>query len=89
MGGLLPANSNINLDKNKNAADYFNVNTIGTINVLEYCRINKLKYVISTCSYADVRGAWDKKVITEEELRDFIYTGDHAVYFLKMQQMIH
>lgn len=79
MGGLLPPNSNINLDENENAADYFNVNTIGTINVLEYCKIYKTKHVISTCSYADVRGAWGKKVITEEP-RDFIYTGDHAVY---------
>ena len=80
LGGLLPANADVNLDENENAADYFNVNTIGTINVLEYCRKNKIKRVISTCSYADVRGAWGKKVITEDEPRDFIYTGDHAVY---------
>lgn len=50
LGGLLPANSNINLDENENVADYYNVNTIGTINVLDYCRINKMKRVISTCS---------------------------------------
>ena len=55
LGGLLPANADVNLDENENAADYFKVNTIGTINVLEYCRKNKIKRVISTCSYADVR----------------------------------
>lgn len=68
------------LEDDENAADYFRINTIGTINVLEYCRKNSIQRVISNCSYADVRGAWGKKTITEDEPRDFIYKGDHAVY---------
>lgn len=80
LGGLLPANAQVNLVDEENAADYFRVNTIGTINVLEYCRKNGIKRVISNCSYADVRGAWGKRVITEDEPRDYLYTGDHAVY---------
>lgn len=80
LSGLLPANSQVNLDVDENAADYFKINTIGTINVLEYCRKNGIKRVISNCSYADVCGVWGKKTITEEEPRDFIYKGDHAVY---------
>ena len=80
LAGLLPANAEVDLDKDENAADYFQVNTIGTINVLEYCRKNGIERVISNCSYADVRGAWGKNVITEEEPRDYIFTGDHAVY---------
>ena len=80
LGGLLPANAPVNLDYDENAAEYFQVNTIGTINVLEYCRKNGIQRVISNCSYADVRGTWGKKTITEDEPRDFIYTGDHAVY---------
>lgn len=83
LGGLLPANSTVDIDKDENAADYFRINVIGTINVLEYCRKNNIKRVISTCSYADVRNAWSaEKAITEEEPRDFIYTGDHAVYVI-------
>ncbi len=83
LAGLLPANAPVNLDEDENAADYFRINVIGTINVLEYCRKNGIKRVISTCSYADVRGAWSaKKRITEEEPRDFIFTGDHAVYVI-------
>lgn len=83
LAGLLPANAPVNLDEDENAADYFRINVIGTINVLEYCRKNAIKRVISTCSYADVRGAWcaDRR-ITEEEPRDFIFTGDHAVYII-------
>lgn len=80
LAGLLPANAQVNLTIDENAADYFMINTIGTANVLEYCRTNGISRVISNCSYADVRGAWGKKTITEEEPRDFIYKGDHAVY---------
>lgn len=83
LAGLLPANANVNLDEDENAADYFRVNVIGTINVLEYCRKNGIKRVISTCSYADVCGAWSaEKRITEEEPRSYVYTGDHAVYVI-------
>lgn len=80
LGGLLPANAEVNLDEEENADDYFMVNTIGTINVLEYCRMNGINRVISNCSYADVRGAWGKRTITEDEPRDYLFTGDHAVY---------
>lgn len=80
LAGLLPANANVNLNKEENAADYFQINTIGTINVLEYCRKNKIKRVISNCSYADVSGVWGKKIITEEEPRSYAFKGDHAVY---------
>lgn len=80
LSGLLPANVQVNLDEDENADEYFAVNTIGTINVLEYCRKNAIKRIISSCSYADVRGVWGKKTITEEEPRDYMFTGDHAVY---------
>lgn len=83
LAGLLPANAEVDLDKDENAADYFRINVIGTINVLEYCRKNKINRVISTCSYADVKNAWSAdKAITEEEPRSFSYKGDHAVYVI-------
>lgn len=83
LAGLLPANAAVNLDEDDNAADYFEVNVIGTINVLEYCRKNGIRKVIGNCSYSDVSGAWGKKYpITEDEPRDFKFTGDHAVYVI-------
>ena len=36
LAGLLPANAPVNLDEDENAADYFRINTIGTVNCLEY-----------------------------------------------------
>lgn len=81
--GLLPANATADLEDEENAADYFEVNVVGTINVLEYCRKNGIKKIISTCSYSDVSGAWGKGyAITEDEPRDFKFTGDHSVYVI-------
>ena len=83
LAGLLPANAKADLLENENAADYFQVNVIGAINVLEYCRKNGIKKVIGSCSYSDVSGAWGKGYpITEDEPRKFKFTGDHAVYVI-------
>lgn len=83
LAGLLPANAQVNLDEDENAADYFKVNVIGTINVLEYCRKNGIKRVISACSYADVSKSWTAdRALTEEEPRNFSFTGDHSVYVI-------
>lgn len=83
LAGLLPANEPVNLDEKENAKDYFLINTIGTIHVLEYCRKNNIKRMISTTSYADVRNSWNStQALTETEPRGFSYTGDHAVYVI-------
>lgn len=83
LAGLLPANAPVNLDITENASDYFEINTIGTINVLEYCRTNDIERVISTCSYADVYNSWNKdRALTEEEPRGYKFSGDHAVYVM-------
>ena len=83
LAGLLPANAEVDLDEDENAADYFRINVIGTINALEYCRLNKINRIISASSYADVQKSWNKeKALTEEEPRNFSYKGDHAVYVI-------
>lgn len=81
LAGLLPANAQADLVDDENAADYIKINTLGTVNVLEYCRVNGIKKIISTTTYGDVSGAWrEDYAITEEEPRNFSFTGDHAVY---------
>ena len=83
LGGLLPANVTVDPDQEENADEYFRVNVIGTINVLEYCRRNHIQKVIGCTSYSDVAGAWKKGyAIKETEPRDFHFTGDHAVYVI-------
>lgn len=81
LAGLLPANATADLVNEENAIDYVRVNTMGTVNVLEYCRTNGIKKIISATTYGDVSGAWRKGyAITEDEPRNFSFTGDHAVY---------
>lgn len=83
LAGLLPANATADLAEHENAADYIRVNCLGTINVLEWCRTNGIRKVISSCSYGDTSGAWGKGyAITEDEPRDFSFTGDHAMYVI-------
>ena len=83
LAGLLPANVNGDITKDENAAEYFEVNVIGTINVLEYCRKHGICKIIGCSSYSDVAGAWKKGyAIKETEPRDFHFTGDHAVYVI-------
>lgn len=83
LAGLLPANADADLDHKENAAEYFEVNVIGLINVLEWCRSHGVRKVISSCSYSDVSGAWGKGyAITEDEPRSFRFNGDHAVYVI-------
>ncbi|WP_271809503.1 NAD-dependent epimerase/dehydratase family protein [Clostridium beijerinckii] len=83
LAGLLPANAQVDIDKDENASDYIKINTIGTINVLEYCRKNNINKVISTTSYADVFNSWKRDIaLTEDEPRNFKYDGDHAVYVI-------
>ncbi|MFA6409830.1 MAG: NAD(P)-dependent oxidoreductase [Gammaproteobacteria bacterium] len=78
LAATLPANV-----RNYNPFDYVNTNVNGTLNVLEYCRINKIPKIIFTSSYADVRNLWAKdKPITEKMPRDFLFTGDHALYVI-------
>lgn len=78
LAGLLPANVN---GQEEVADKYFLVNTVGTFNVLEYCRKNKINRIISTTSYADVINSWSKdKALTEDEPRNYLFKGDHAVY---------
>lgn len=81
LAGLLPANVSTDLTVDENAEDYFKVNVLGTINVLEWCRKNGIKKVLSTCSYANVAGSWNaEKPLREDEPRAYLHSGDHAVY---------
>lgn len=83
LSALLPANSKVDITFDENAGDYIKINTIGTINILEYMRKNGIKKIISTTSYADVYNSWGKHgAIKETEPRCALYKGDHAAYVI-------
>lgn len=65
------------------AADYVRVNVLGTLNVLEYCRVNKVPKVIYTCSHRNTQGMWQEKdgtAIRESDGRAIKYAGDYAMF---------
>jgi UDP-glucose 4-epimerase len=76
MASMMPYNDSKCLPQ-----PYVDVNITGTLNVLEYCRINKAKKIIYGHSHKDVFGLWDcGRPITEDDRPSIGYTTDHAVY---------
>jgi UDP-glucose 4-epimerase len=76
MASMMPNN-----DKQCIPQPYVDVNITGTLNILEYCRINKVRKIVYGHSHKDVAGLWDcGRAITEEDGPSIIYTADHAVY---------
>jgi len=62
---------------------YFDINTIGTLNTLEYCRINHIKKIIFAQSHSDVAGYWNTgEYIKSDVIQKLNYKGDHAVYVI-------
>lgn len=77
---LLAAHLPANVGK-YNPFDYIDINITGTLNVLEFCRQNEIKKIVSTTSYSDVYNHWIKgKPIDSDVYRDYVLSGDHALY---------
>ncbi len=78
LAGLMPARM-----EGYNPASYFEVNTIGTLNVLEFCRIKGISQILFALSHSDVAGHWNTgKPIPEDAMRLPNLKGDHAVYII-------
>jgi UDP-glucose 4-epimerase len=63
--------------------DYAMVNIVGTLNILEFCRLNRVPKVIYTCSHRNTQGLWSKKAgqpILETDGRAVLFTGDYAMF---------
>lgn len=76
FAGILPA-----YDKDNNNEKYINVNTIGTLNVLDYCKSANVDRIIYMQTWADLNGYLkDKKPLKPYLDYKPIRTGDHAVY---------
>lgn len=77
LAALLTANV-----KNYDPRKYIEINTIGTLNVLEYCRKNNIKKIISFGTHTELEGFWGSSNPIDESERKFKFTGDHAVYVI-------
>lgn len=62
---------------------YVNVNVNGTLNILEYCRINKVDRILFTQTEADLSGHWEKNIVIKPDMpRKFSYKGNYSLYII-------
>jgi len=62
---------------------YINVNIIGVLNTLEYCRKNNVDRIIFTHTEADLSGHWGKNVVIKPDMpRKYSYKGNYALYII-------
>ena len=85
LAGLAPSRV-----KGYNPYKYFDINTIGTLNTLEYCRVNKIPKIIFAQSHSDVAGYWNTgEYIKADAVQKLNYKGDHAVYVISKTAACH
>jgi UDP-glucose 4-epimerase len=75
-----PANMS---EEARSPQSYVNVNVIGTLNILEFCRANGIPKVVYTCSHRNTQGMWEKKAgrpISEDDGRAIKFTGEYTMF---------
>jgi UDP-glucose 4-epimerase len=79
LAATQPANVS---SQNYDPKDYINVNVNGTLNILEYCRKNKVKKIIYASSHRNTQGLWTNinRPIREEDGRSIKYSGQYSVF---------
>lgn len=77
LAGILPAGM-----KGYFPERYFQINTIGALNVLEYCRLNNIPQVLYSQSHSDVSAYWQDDIIDAYTPPSINYNNDHTVYII-------
>jgi UDP-glucose 4-epimerase len=63
------------------ARDYINVNVVGTLNILDFCKQNQVGKIIYASSHRNTQGLWSaNKAISEEDGRKIKYDGEYAMF---------
>ena len=63
------------------ARNYINVNVIGTLNILDFCKENEVDKIIYASSHRNTQGLWsDNKAIREDDGRKIKYDGEYAMF---------
>ena len=78
LAGIMPARM-----EGYDPSKYFSINTIGTLNTLEFCRMNGIEKIIFAHSHSDVFGYWNTgRYIKDDDNRILNLKGDHAAYII-------
>lgn len=67
--------------ENYDPIDYINVNVVGTLNILEFCRKCQAGKIIYASSHRNTQGLWaTNKAIREDDGRAIKYDGEYAMF---------
>lgn len=77
LAGILPAGM-----IGYNPEKYFYINTIGALNVLEFCRIRNIPQILYSQSHSDVSQHWNDEIIDAYTQPAINYNNDHTVYII-------
>ena len=78
LAALQPANYSTS---NYSPQDYININVNGTLNILEFCRINNVNKIIYASSHRNTSGLWHKNIaIKESDGRSQQYEGEYSLF---------
>lgn len=79
FAAMMPAN----VEKDAQEEDieqYMQVNALGVLHILEYCRCHNVDRLVSILSYFDIKEYPETTIVTEETPLRFSYLDDHAAY---------
>ncbi|HTA82463.1 MAG TPA: NAD(P)-dependent oxidoreductase [Bacteroidia bacterium] len=78
LAALQPANYG---EKKYEPGDYININVVGTLNILEFCRKTEVKKIIYASSHRNTSGLWhENRAIKEEDGRSQQYSGEYSMF---------
>lgn len=62
---------------------YIDINITGTLNILEYCRLNHVDRILYSQSFGDIKDHSEDNVLLTVDLpRKFSFTTDHTIYVM-------
>ena len=78
LAGAMPARM-----KGYNPYKYIDVNIIGNLNILEYCRTNHVDRILFAQSFGDIKDYGEENPLLTVDLpRKFSFTSDHTIYVM-------
>lgn len=77
LAGAMPARM-----KGYDPYKYIDVNIVGTLNILEYCRESGVDRILFAQSFGDIKDYGDKCLLTVGLPRKFSFTSDHTIYVM-------
>ena len=78
LAGLMPARM-----KGYDPYKYIDVNIVGNLNILEFCRENHVDRILFAQSFGDIKDWAEKEItLTANMPRNFSFTTDHTIYVM-------